>query len=106
MSRVVVVATLVAKPGKEDELEAGLKDLATSTHAEAGCLSYALHRDASDPAVMVMVEHWTSQVALDSHFQQPYVLAVGGRAADLLAEPPMIRFCTPLPAGDHVKGVL
>ena len=49
MSRVVVVATIRAKPGKEDELEMGLKELAASTHAEAGCLSYALHRDAADP---------------------------------------------------------
>ncbi len=106
MSRVVVVATIKAKPGREDELETGLKELAASTHAEAGCLSYALHRDAADPAVMVMVEHWTSQVALDSHFQQPYVLAVGERASDLLAEPPVIRFCAPVPAGDPVKGVL
>ena len=106
MSNVVVVATIKAKQGSEQELLAGMRDLAASTHAEAGCLTYALHQDAADPSVVVLVERWTSQVALDSHFQQPYVLAVGERASDLVAEPPVIRFCAPLPTGDPVKGVL
>ena len=106
MSRVVVVAIFKAREGREEDLLAGLEGLATSTHAEAGCLTYALHRDASDRSVDVLVEHWTSQVALDAHFQQPYVLGVGEQAAELLAEPPLIRFCEPVPVGDPVKGVL
>ena len=61
---------------------------------------------SNDASVHVLVEHWTSQVALDSHFQQPYVLAVGEQAGELLAEPPVIRFCTPVPLGDPIKGVL
>ena len=106
MSRVVVVATIKAREGREEDLRAGLEELASSTHAEAGCLTYALHREAADPSVFVLVEHWTSQVALDAHFQQPYVLAVGKQAAELVAEPPVIRFCTPVPTGDEVKGTL
>lgn len=106
MSRVVVVASFKAREGREDDLLAGLDTLATSTHAEAGCLNYALHRDAADPGVFVLVEQWTSQVALDAHFQQPYVQGLGEQAAELLAEPPVLRFCTPVPVGDPVKGVL
>ena len=106
MSRVVVVAIFKAKEGSEDALLQGLDDLVSGSHTEAGCLTYALHRDTSDPSVHVLVEHWTSQVALDSHFQQPYVQAIGPMAAELLAEPPIIRFCTPVPVGDPVKGVL
>src|SRR3954453_5835152 len=106
MSRVIVVATFEVQEGKAGEAEETLRDLIAGSHAEAGCLNYALHRDNNDGNVFVMVEVWTSQVALAAHFQQPYVKALGAKAADLLASPPVIRFCSPIPVGDPVKGSL
>lgn len=106
MSSVVVVASFKAREGKVEEVIAGLTPVIEQTHGEAGCLSYALHRDTNDPDTLVLVERWTSQVALESHFQQPYMAGLGELAADLLAEPPVLRFCTPLPAGDPLKGSL
>ena len=106
MSNVVVVATFKAREGKVEEVIAGLSSVIEQTHGEAGCLSYALHRDANDPDTLVLVERWTSQVALESHFQQPYMAGLGELAAELLAAPPALHFCTPLPLGDPVKGAL
>jgi quinol monooxygenase YgiN len=106
MSSVVVVAIFRAKPGRVDEVITGLEPVIAQTHGEAGCLTYALHRDTNDPDRLVLVERWTSQVALEAHFQQPYMAGLGDLAAELLAEPPAIHFCTPLPAGDAVKGTL
>ena len=106
MSQVVVVAIFEVQEGKAEEAEAALRETIEATHAEAGCLNYALHRDAGDPNVFVLVEKWTSQVALDSHFQQPYVAALGERASGVLAAPPTIRFCSPIPVGDPMKGAL
>ena len=106
MSRVVVVATFKAKEGKEAELLEGLRELAQNTHNEAGCLTYALHEETLDPGRYILVENWTSQVALDAHFVQPYIQEAASRGEDLLAEPPVVRFCTPLEAGDPVKGSL
>src|SRR3954447_16313774 len=106
MSQVVVVASFEVQDGKADEAEAALRETIEGSHAEAGCLNYALHRDNGDPNVFVLVEKWTSQVALDSHFQQPYVKALGDKAAGVLAAPPVIRFCTPIPVGDPMKGTL
>lgn len=106
MSSVIVVATFKAREGKAEEVIAGLTPVIEQTHAEAGCLSYALHRDVNDPQTLVLIERWTSQVALESHFQQPYMAGIGDLAAELLAEPPRLNFCTPLPAGDAVKGTL
>ena len=54
----------------------------------------------------MLVERWTSQVALENHMQQPYVAALGAKAGDLIAEPPVIHFSEPIPVGDPVKGVL
>jgi quinol monooxygenase YgiN len=106
MSQVVVVATFEVQDGKADEAEAALRETIEATHAEAGCLSYALHRDVNAKNVFVLVEKWTSQVALDAHFHQPYVKALGEKAAAVLAAPPAIRFCAPIPVGDPMKGTL
>ena len=69
----VVVATMFVRAGKEAEAEEALRELASATHAEAGCLSYALHRDPKEPRTLVFVERWTSTVALENHLHQPYV---------------------------------
>jgi len=106
MSQVVVVASFEVQDGKAAEAEAALRETIEATHAEAGCLSYALHRDKNDGNVFVLVEKWTSQVALDAHFQQPYVAALGEKAAGVLAAPPSIRFCEPIGVGDPMKGTL
>jgi quinol monooxygenase YgiN len=106
MTQVVVVASFEVQPGKADEAEAALRETIVATHGEAGCLSYALHRDTKDPNVYVLIERWTSQVALDNHLLQPYVKALGEKAGGLLASPPTIRFCEPVPAGDPIKGTL
>ncbi len=106
MSNVVVVATFKAKEGKVDDVIAALTPVIEQTHDEAGCLSYALHRDVNDADTLVLVERWTSQVALESHFQQPYMASLGEAAAELLAAPPGLFFCSPLPVGDALKGTL
>lgn len=106
MSSVVVVASFQAREGKVEEVIAGLTPVIEQTHAEAGCLAYALHRDVNDPDTLVLIERWTSQVALESHFQQPYIAGIGELAAELLAAPPVLHFCTPLVVGDAVKGAL
>jgi quinol monooxygenase YgiN len=106
MSQVVVVATFKVAPGRGEDALAALRSVTEATHAEAGCLTYALHRGADDPDTLVMVEKWTSRVALDSHMQQPYVADLGARAAELLAEPPAIVILEPEVAGDPMKGSL
>ena len=106
MSNVIVVATFKVQEGKVDEAIAGLTPVIEQTHDEPGCLSYALHRDVNDPLTVVLVERWTSQVALESHFQQPYMEGLGQLAQELLSEPPTLNFCTPVAIGDDLKGTL
>jgi quinol monooxygenase YgiN len=106
MSNVVVVASFKVQDGRVEEAIAALAPVIEQTHDEPGCLSYALHRDVNDPLRLVLVERWTSQVALESHFQQPYLEGLGQLAQDLLSEPPTLSFCTPVPLGDDMKGTL
>jgi quinol monooxygenase YgiN len=106
MSQVVVTAIFKVNDGRADEAVQALTDVILPTHDEAGCLTYALHRDVNDPNTLVLVERWTSQVALESHLQQPYVAALGAKAAELLAAPPALHICDPIALGDPMKGTL
>ena len=106
MSNVIVVATFQAKPGSESAVREALEDVIAQTHAEEGCRTYALHVSNADPAQMVMVERWDDQAALEAHFTQPYIAALGAAAGEHLAAPPSVLFCSAVPAGDPAKGTL
>lgn len=47
-NEIVVVATLIAKAGKEEELLKECKALIEPTLKEAPCISYELHIDETD----------------------------------------------------------
>ncbi len=79
-----VVATMRAKPGKEQELREVLEALIAPTRAEADCVTYALHQGAQDPAVFVFYENWTSQAALDAHLATPHLQAALPKIPELL----------------------
>ena len=48
MPEVVVIATFRAVPDQADAVEAALRAAIAPTHAEDGCLLYALHRGVSE----------------------------------------------------------
>ena len=106
MSEVVVVVLARAKPGRGDEAAAAFQEVAVPTHAEEGCLLYALHRVASDPERIVLVERWASREALDQHLATPHLLAFRENSHDVWEGPMEILIVDPVPTGDPVKGIL
>jgi quinol monooxygenase YgiN len=105
MSDHIAIATLIARPGHADAVAAALRELITPTHAEEGCILYALHRGLGDPDTFVFVERWGSADALASHGQQPWVAGLSD-IADLLTGPPHLATYRALPDGDLDKGRL
>jgi len=87
MSREIVhvIATFVAAPGKEDELEAALVTLVEPTRREAGCLRYDLVRGHGQSAELAFIEEWESLAHLEAHAQTDHLRAIQGRVAPLLA---------------------
>jgi quinol monooxygenase YgiN len=81
---LTVVATMRAKPGKEVALRELLESLVEPTRAEDGCHTYALHQGATDAAVFVFYENWTSQDHLDAHLGSSHVQAALGRLEELV----------------------
>ena len=106
MSEVVVVVVAQAKPGRGDDALAAFGEVSAPTHAEEGCVAYALHRALSDPDQIVLVERWASREALDEHLASEHLARFRADGADLWAAPMQIIVTGPAPAGDPVKGAL
>jgi quinol monooxygenase YgiN len=81
---LTVVATMRAKPGKEDELRAMLTGVIEPTLAEAGCHTYALHQGVADPSVFVFYENWSSKDDLDKHLASEHMSTGLAGVAELL----------------------
>jgi len=87
---LTVVATFVARPGKESELRAALTSLVAPTRQEAGCLNYDLHAATDNPAKFLFHENWTSKAHLDAHLQSPHIKALLPRIDELCVAFPEI----------------
>ena len=108
MSEIVVVVSLQASEGKGDEIAKAFADAIPPTHAEEGCLKYALHRDNNDPDHFVHIERWRSQDDLDVHMKTPHLgqvftaLGVPG----IMAGAPSMWMCSAELYGDEAKGAI
>ena len=106
MAEVVVVVLFQAAPGRGAEAEAAFAEVVPATHAEEGCVRFAVHRVAGDEDRFLLVERWASREALDAHLSAPHLAAFRARGADIWAEPPQITVAGALPLGDSAKGSL
>ncbi len=88
---VRVVARIVARSGKVEELRAVLQGLVDPTRREPGCVTYELLQNKMDPTDFTFVEEWRSEEALDAHLQSPHLQEARLRLPDLAAADPDIR---------------
>jgi quinol monooxygenase YgiN len=88
---LTVIATFVARPGKEAELRTALTGLVEPTRKEEGCINYDLHVSTEHPALFHFHENWTSKAHLDAHLQSPHIKALLPRIDELCLSFPEIR---------------
>ena len=60
---VTIVAEIIARNGREDDLRAALKGLVKPTLALPGCRRYDLHEDRARPGHFLFYETWRSRAA-------------------------------------------
>jgi len=84
---LVVVAELVAKPGRADALRDIMVPFVAGARHEPGCEHYVLMEDRETPGRFLTYEVWTNQAALAAHMQTPEIKAAGPKLADILAKP-------------------
>ena len=100
---LVVVATMTPQSGKLQELTNAFERVASAIQAEPGCELYAIHSDGS---VVVTIERWESEAALDAHMKAPSVVALLEQGPTFLAKAPEIVPMQALGFGDPVKGTI
>ena len=88
---VRVVARVVAKSDKVEELRALLRSLLEPTRKERGCVMYELLHNRTDPMDFTFVEEWASDAAVDAHLQAAHVQQALLKLPDLAATAPDIR---------------
>lgn len=73
MIKVVAKAKLKQDVNIEEYLELQ-KKVIDETRKEQGCISYVIHQDINDPAILTMIEEWTDEEAITKHDQSEHVL--------------------------------
>lgn len=81
---LTVIATIVAKPGREAETEAALRALIAPTRQDRGQIRYDLHRDLEDTRTFIFYETWEDKAALEEHLSAPHLEAFKAQVSDLL----------------------
>lgn len=96
MSKVAVIAKLVAQSGKRDDLETALKAALDTAAGEAGTLVYALHRDNKEGDVLWFYELYTDEDALKAHSSSDAFKALGPAIGSFLAGRPELHMLSPV----------
>ncbi|HXE97078.1 MAG TPA: putative quinol monooxygenase [Dongiaceae bacterium] len=82
MSKITVVARIVAKQDSVDAVKSELLKLILPTRKEDGCIEYNLHQDNLDPALFLFYETWENAAAIEKHIStehyRNYVKALEG----------------------------
>lgn len=88
---VRVVARVVARSGRVEELRTLLQGLVEPTRKELGCVTYELLQNKNNPTDFTFVEEWTSEAALDAHLQSPHLQDARVKFPNLAVADPDIR---------------
>ena len=75
MSKLVVVAKVVAKKEFLSSVKSSLMNLIAPTRQEEGCIDYILHQENEDPLVFVFYETWENLASLENHLQSDHYKA-------------------------------
>lgn len=82
-SSVNVVAILVARPGKAEELHALLAGMVSPSRAEPGNLQYNLWRDKADLGRFAIEERYLDDAAATAHHASPHYKSYLSKINDL-----------------------
>ncbi len=75
MTKLTIVANIVAKADKIDLVKAELLKLIDTTRAEKGCINYDLHQDNDNPAHFLFFENWESRELWQQHMANQHLKA-------------------------------
>lgn len=84
---VMIVVTLKAKPGREQELERAARVFVEATRRLRGALGSTLYRSTDDPKTLTLVERFQGSEPIQRHMASDYFRRFQVAQGPLLAEP-------------------
>ncbi len=87
---IILIATLKAAEGKENELEKALLYMVTETAKEEGVLEYRFHKSTNDSGSFLFYEKYSDQETFDSHVHSPHFKSTVEKISDMLAAEPIM----------------
>ena len=82
-----VIAEIVSKKDKADELRALMVPFAEKAAKEPGCLGYQLLEVIGEPGRFLTFERWTDKAALQAHMVTPDIKEIVPKLEPVLAKP-------------------
>ncbi len=73
MSKLTIVARILAKPEKRELVKAELLKLIEPTRAEKGCINYDLHQDNENENLFIFHENWESHEIWQEHMNNSHL---------------------------------
>jgi len=100
---VVVIATLVPKPGRVQDALDAFAGASPLVQKEEGCELYALHTDQTK---LIMVERWSTPDDLAAHAAGEAMGELNRLMGDALAAAPEVTIVANVPLGDPTLGTI
>ncbi|ELR65619.1 hypothetical protein C942_00702 [Photobacterium marinum] len=73
MTKLTIVANIIAKADKAELVKTELEKLIDITRAEEGCLQYDLHQDNENRAHFLFYENWESRELWQAHMNAQHL---------------------------------
>lgn len=89
---VVLVVTMLARPGMEERLELATREFIAATLRLPGALGSSLHRPESDPRTLLLMERFESEESFARHMASDYFARLQLEQRTLLAAPVQVVF--------------
>jgi quinol monooxygenase YgiN len=79
-----IFARFHARAGEEQAVETALRDVASPTREEPGCLSFQVFRSTQDPRLFYVHSHFRDEAAFDTHASLPHTVRFLERVEPLI----------------------
>ncbi|MEV5882460.1 putative quinol monooxygenase [Streptomyces sp. NPDC052020] len=77
-------------PDRMDSVTSAFQELCGATRKEEGALRFDAFRSEEHQNVIVLVEDWADQRAIDAHMKEPYVADFLARTEGAFVRPPHV----------------
>lgn len=87
MRQVLILVTMLARPGAEERLERASREFLVATSGLTGSRGSTLHRSSTDPRIWFLLERFATEDTFARHMASDYFARYRAEQATLLAEP-------------------